>query len=180
MVRRHQRIRVLPDDVYSEFFRSPGVDSRQFRDVLVDDIFVAIPDPELRVSLEVHKVALSMVTEDIPQPDGFGGEAALTNGIEVGVFLDDTLLFDFLDGESITTNEGLGQLAGSKESISPATPPGADTNHWNLAFEWDLYEQVGAALLLAPGTQLRITLKDVITADHVLSLTAFATGVYQK
>lgn len=184
MIRRHSRIRVLPDSMFAQFFRAPAAaNTRSLMEQAATPIsFICIPDPLLEISLEIHTVAFSMVTEEIPQPDGFGGDAALTNGIEVGVFLDatDDLLFDFLDGETINTNEQLSQLAGNFKTVDPATPTGSAQNRWHLSFHWDVFEHTGAALLLAPGTQLRITLNDEITVDHALTFDALATGVYQK
>ena len=151
------------------------------------ETFICIPDPGVEATLEVHMIGISMVTDEPPQPDGFGADAALTNGIEAGVFRtsNSELLLDFLDGETIKTNAGLSVFAMGRREVSPPFDAGApggppNSNRYHTAIEWRVSENMGSALQISPGTQLRITINDDITADHVISLFALATGVYAR
>jgi hypothetical protein len=132
-------------------------------------------------------IGISMVTDEPPQPDGFGADAALAIGIEAGVFRtsDSELLLDFLDGEKIKTNSSLSIFAMGRREVSPPfqaglPPETPNTNHYHTAIEWRIADNMGSALMLSPGTQVRITINDDITADHVISLFALATGVYAR
>lgn len=188
MAQRLLNKRTLPGLAFSEFFRN-AIEDRALETfkVALPEAFICLPDPEVEATLEVHSIGVSMVTDEPPQPDGFGADVALTIGMEIGVYRtsNNEQLLDFLDGETIKTNEGLAVLAMGRREVSPPFAAGLpqmspNSNHYHTAIEWRVADQLGSALLVSPGTQLRITINDDITTDHVLSLIALAQGVYAR
>jgi hypothetical protein len=92
------------------------------------------------------------------QWDGFGGIAALTNGIEVGLFDDQgTLQLDFTDGDAWTTNSDL--CAGSISAlVHPVSGPDL------LSFGLNYEKLLGAPPLLHPGWSVRLSVRDNLLA----------------
>lgn len=187
MPKRLLNPRTLPGYGFNTFFRNPTDVRDMGVSAALPEAFICLPDPSIDATLEVHVIGISMVTDEPPQPDGFGADAALTNGIEAGVFRtsDSELLLDFLDGEKITTNSELAVFAMGRREVSPPFAAGLpaetpNSNRYHTAIEWRIAENMGSALMLSPGTHIRITINDDITTDHVISLFALATGVYAR
>lgn len=101
----------------------------------------------------------------------FGGLTALTNGVKVESYnAAGSIEVDFLDGTTIKTNEDFDLLAG-------IDVPGIDNTVAVDAVpaRWTLKKGLcGKALLLVPGSLLRITIQDNLSG--LTSFRAFAQG----
>ena len=87
----------------------------------------------------------------------FGGIAnGLPSGVLINVLDDDnTIILDFLDGESIQQNVDFGLLAGVDTQISTGTD--------GLFVRWSLFK-TGANLKLTAGQSIRISIRDDLSS----------------
>jgi hypothetical protein len=105
----------------------------------------------------------------------FGGLAALTNGLKVESYNDQGVLdVDFLDGETIKTNEEFDLLSGA-DVIGIDNTKAVDA----VPVRWTVEKGTsGAPLLLLPGSILRVTIQDDLSG--ITNFRAMTQGVIFK
>lgn len=99
----------------------------------------------------------------------FGGGSALSTGITIKLYHpNDEVCYDYLDGETIKSNEDFGSLAGIDAIIGPAA------GIQSLAVRWTL-EKSGSITKLDQGEYIGINIQDDLSG--VTKFTAMLQGV---
>lgn len=141
---------------FFRFFR----DSAASNDMAVDGSSTAVPYTVVcpqTGAVELVRINAVIVDGGIKYGEFGGMGAALTNGLEIKAFsVDDTEVFDFLDGETIKTNEDWGALAGVDNVSFPAAGDDSFPVRWTIA-------KSGASVQLTPGDYLRVLIQDDLT-----------------
>ncbi len=105
----------------------------------------------------IHRINFFIV-DNAMQYGRFGGlTAGLTNGLLIKAHdADDAVLLDFLNGETIQTNEDFTTLSGVDAIIEPTAGDDYLPIRWTIA-------KSGAELHLQPGQYIRLTVQDNLT-----------------
>lgn len=114
--------------------------------------FYSPPQPAL-----ISRVLFDIV-DNAMQVDRFGGLGALTNGVKVEILEaeDDSVVLDFLDGDTIKSNFEFSHLAGTDAFVEPTA--GDD----ELLVRWSIWKS-GAVLYLPPTRKFAVTIQDNLT-----------------
>ena len=118
----------------------------------------------------LERVTLQMIDGGITPPK-FGGITGSTKGVYVQIQTSTGgLVFDFMDGDKIRTNQDWGLLAGVDDVLHPAA--GDDGLH----IRWTIQRGFGDAVLLKQGQ--RLVMKSEIASSGLSSWTMMAQGSY--
>lgn len=157
-----------PKNKFFKFFRNTADDSIS---MAVNGSVTAVP---FRItatngSIEVTRVNVTLIDGAIRYGQYGGLGAALTNGITVRAHdVDDTVLCDYLDGETIKANEDWGWLAGADNIVIQAAGDDSFPVRWTI-------EKSGKKSLLTEGQYIEIKISDNVAG--LTKHTAFAQGV---
>lgn len=164
-----------PTEVYFKFFRHASGATGGSTDNMNPNASIGTPTLYELVAPAGITVAISRVNfliKDLNCSIGkFGGLSALTNGVKVeSINAAGTVEVDFLDGTTLKTNEDFDLLAGiDVPGIDNTVAVDAVPVRWTLKRGLD-----DQALLLVPGSFLRITIQDNLSG--LVSFQAMAQG----
>lgn len=119
--------------------------------------FIAGTSPPLNITT----LLVYLKDEGTWQPEDFGSELALTNGLTLDVIRDDSSILDLDSGLGIKTNADFGRYT---HDVKIATYNGGQTT---LVAEIDFERLYGYPLRLAFGEALQITVNDDLSADFL-------------
>jgi len=106
--------------------------------------------------LNVHRIIGVIVDNGAISADGYGGLAALTNGISIGKYdTSDTLVHDILDGLTMKSHEDIAALCYDLQLVDFGSASAK-----LVVWRWTFAKDRMAPIVLNPGESIRVTLND--------------------